>query len=67
MTDLSQRLVDPSIPGLSVRDLVTRAGFDLEAVAGTLAVRRRELMLQRDLRDLDAVLLRDIGLDRSRA
>ena len=67
MTDLSQRLVDPSIPGLSVRDLVTRAGFAFEAVAGNLAVRRRELMLQRDLRDLDPVLLRDIGLDRSRS
>ena len=67
MTDLSQRIVDPTIPGLSAQDLVARAGFALSTAAGTLAVWRRELMIQRDLRDLDPDLLPDIGLDRSRS
>lgn len=67
MTDLSQRFVDPTIPGLSARDLVAQAGLALNGAAGTLAAWRRELMIQRDLRDLDPILLRDIGLDRSRS
>lgn len=67
MTDLSQPFVDPTIPGLSARDLVARADLALNATAGNLAAWRRELMVQRDLRDLDPVLLRDIGLDNSRS
>lgn len=67
MTDLSQRFVDPTIPGLSARDLVARAGLAFAETAGSLTAWRRELMIQRDLRDLDPFLLRDIGLDRSRS
>lgn len=67
MTDLSQPFVDPSIPGLSARDLVARAGLALNATAGNLSAWRRTLMIQRDLRDLAPELLRDIGLDRSRS
>ena len=67
MTDHAPAFVDPSIPGLSARDLVARAGLALNAAAGNLVVWRRALMIQRDLRDLDPVLLRDIGLDRSRS
>ena len=67
MTDLSQRFADPTIPGLSARDLVARAGLALSETAVNLAAWRRELMMQRDLRDLDPNLLRDIGLDRSRS
>ncbi len=67
MTDLSQRIVDPTIPGLSARDLVARTGLAFSAAAGSLAAWRRELMIQRDLRDLTPHLLRDLGLDRSRS
>ncbi len=67
MTDLAQAFVDPSIPGLSARDLVARAGLALNATAGSLAAWRRALFIQRDLRALDRALLRDIGLDSSRS
>ena len=67
MADLSQRFVDPSIPGLSAQDLVIRARLALSEASVNLAAWRRELMVQRDLRDLDPGLLRDIGLDRSRS
>ena len=67
MTDLSQRFVDPTIPGLSARDLVARGGFAFAAAAEGLAAWRRERIIRRDLRGLDPALLRDLGLDRSRA
>ncbi len=77
MTDLSQRFVDPTMPGRSAQDLgaqdlgaqdfMAQAGLALNAAARNLTAWRRELMIQRDLRDLDPVLLRDIGLDRSRS
>ena len=67
MADLSQRFIDPSIPGLSAQDLMIRARLALSEASVNLAAWRRELMVQRDLRDLDPDLLRDIGLDRSRS
>ena len=82
MTDLSQRFVDPTLPGRSAQDLgpqdlgpqdlgaqdfMAQASLALNAAARNLTAWRRELMIQRDLRDLDPVLLRDIGLDRSRS
>lgn len=49
--------VDPTIPGISGRDLVARLdGFGSE---------RREHAIRRGLRGLGRQLLRDIGLDRS--
>ncbi len=67
MTDLSLRFVDPTMPGLSARDLLARAGLALDATAENLAAWRRALMIQRDLRNLAPELLRDIGLDNSRS
>ena len=70
MTDLTQHFVDPSIPGLSGRDLV-RPGLVARSLSllgdtqETLARWRQERVLRRDLAHLDAHLLRDLGLDRS--
>jgi len=55
MTQMIQHFVDPSIPGLSGRDLLRRS---VAALGGKLSGKMRT----RDLR-LDRHQLRDIGLD----
>ena len=66
MTDLASRFVDPTIPGLSGRDLLRRAcDLLLEAARGQTAL-RRDRQIRQDLAYLDRNLLRDLGLDRSR-
>ena len=67
MTDLASRFVDPTIPGLSGRDLLRRAGDLLLEAARSGAAARRELRIRQDLAHLDRNLLRDLGLDRSKA
>ncbi len=71
MTYQTLHFVDPTIPGLSGRDLMSRA---VAAVQGSLRrVRglpddvRRERAVRRDLAGLDRHLLRDIGIDRGAA
>ena len=66
MTDLASRFVDPTIPGLSGRDLLRRAGSLLLQAARGQAALRRDLQIRQDLAHLDRNLLRDLGLDRSR-
>lgn len=67
MTDLASRFVDPTIPGLSGRDLLRRAGSLLLEAARSQAALRRDLQRRQDLAHLDRHLLRDLGLDRSRS
>jgi len=72
MTQLAIHFVDPTIPGLSGRDLVERAVQAIQASvvnAGTQADKAarslyRERAIRRDLAHLDRQTLRDIGLDR---
>jgi hypothetical protein len=63
--------VDPTIPGISGRDLVRRDGAAFESawlIAGRLcSTRQCERRLRQDLADLDLNQLRDIGLDRGAA
>ena len=60
--------VDPTIPGLSGRDLLERASQAIEArcasLAETYACWRRDHRLRHDLARLDRQVLRDVGLDR---
>lgn len=68
MTNLAMHFVDPTIPGISGRDLLQHAGSlartgcskAVEALRGV----RRELAVQHALADLDRNMLRDIGVDR---
>jgi hypothetical protein len=58
---------DPTIPGLSVRDLTRRA---MDAVGATVRGendrdRHRDFVVRHDLARLNAEVLRDIGLDRN--
>ena len=72
MTHLAIHFVDPTIPGLSGRDLVERAVQAVQASvaeAGRQACNaaralRRDRAIRRDLAHLDRHILRDIGLDR---
>jgi uncharacterized protein YjiS (DUF1127 family) len=61
--------VDPTIPGLSGRDLIDKASKAVEtryaALTKSYAAWRADYLLRKDLAGLDARLLRDIGLDRS--
>ena len=60
--------VDPTIPGLSGRDLAGRAAHAIDpGVAGrggVLASMRRGFAIRRALADLDRHQLRDLGIDR---
>ena len=60
--------VDPTIPGLSGRDLVGRAAQAIDptvaGLGGLLASMRRGFAIRRALADLDRHQLRDLGIDR---
>lgn len=59
---------DPTIPGLSVRDLASRAADALQAPsAGNGKGRHRYYVLRHDLARLNQETLRDLGLDRGGA
>lgn len=60
---------DPTMPGLSVRDLTRRA---IDAVGGLAGngngtKRNRDYVIRHDLARLDREALLDLGLDRGRA
>lgn len=59
---------DPTIPGLSVRDLASRAADAVLAPSGGNGKgRHRYYVIRHDLAGLDQEMLRDLGLDRGRA
>ncbi len=58
MYQMAIHFVDPTIPGLSGRDLLLRAGQ---------ALRWAGIRRARDLRGLDRHQLQDLGLDRSKS
>ena len=71
MTHLAIHFVDPTIPGLSGRDLIERSIESVQAI-GTEAgnaywAARRDFALRRGLSRLDRHQLRDLGIDRSAA
>ena len=62
--------VDPTIPGLSGRDLMSRpsdSGVSLSGLRETVYAKHREHRIKRALADLNVHLLRDLGFDRSAA
>ncbi len=71
MTHLAIHFVDPTIPGLSGRDLIERT---IESVQATTTeagnahrAARRDFALRRGLSRLDRHQLRDLGIDRNAA
>jgi hypothetical protein len=69
MSGRARYTTDPTIPGLSPRDWISRA-IDNVSINGdgrSKAGRRREFVIRHDLERLDRETLRDLGLDRDRA
>jgi len=79
MTQMALHFVDPTIPGLSGRDLIRHGINAIQSVGqgrdqgrdqgrgqgrGWLSSRRWDLALRRSLDQLDTHLLRDLGYDR---
>ena len=60
MTEQFLHFVDPSIPGLSGRDLMGRLSKAVQAS-------REEFVIRKDLAGLDSHQLRDLGIDRGAA
>jgi len=69
MRTLGLPVTDPTIPGLSVRDLTGRAADAMQTFlnGATPAVRHRDYLIRHDLAHLDVEALQDIGLDRDRS
>ncbi len=71
MTDIAIHFVDPTIPGLSGRDLVAKAVEAARASAARIGGRvlpsHRDHLVRRDLAGLDRELLRDLGIDQGAA
>jgi|GEM_PF-3513859 len=61
---------DPSIPGLSVRDVTDRASAAVETtlnfLKGGISQSHRDYTIKRDLMGMDSEALRDLGLNRDR-
>ncbi len=61
--------VDPTIPGISGRDLVRRAAHAVQPIRGragrAIAAARRDFAIRKALAHLDRHQLRDLGLDRN--
>ncbi len=68
MTHLAIHFVDPTIPGLSGRDLIERTIESVQAMGteagGAYRAARRDFALRRGLSGLDRHQLRDLGIDR---
>ena len=71
MTHLAIHFVDPTMPGISGRDLMERAIRSVQATTGeagnALRAVHRDFALRRGLAGLDRRQLRDIGIDRDSA
>lgn len=69
MFDFARPVVDPTIPGISVRDVARRSidAVHPEITSDGRGGRRRAFLLRRSLARLDTELLRDIGLERDTA
>ena len=68
MTPLNIHFVDPTIPGISGRDLIEPAIGSAQAIRGkrdsAYLASRRDFALRRGLSGLDREQLRDLGIDR---
>ncbi len=68
MTYLAIHFVDPTIPGLSGRDLIERTIESVPATGaaagGAYRAARRDFALRQGLSGLDRHQLRDLGIDR---
>ena len=71
MTHLAIHFVDPTMPGISGRDLIDRAVKSVQTSFGRAGdahrETRRDFALRKGLSRLDRHLLRDIGFDRDAA
>ncbi len=71
MTPLRVHFVDPTIPGISGRDLIERAIETAQAVTGrsgsAYRAARKAFALRKGLSRLDRHQLRDLGIDRDTA
>ncbi len=69
MTHLAIHFVDPTIPGLSGRDLIERTIETVQATGaeagGAYRAVRRDFALRQGLSGLDRYQLRDLGIDRN--
>ncbi len=68
MTHLANHFVDPTIPGLSGRDLIERSIESVQATTSAAGsayrAARKDYALRRGLSGLDRHQLRDLGIDR---
>lgn len=68
MTHLAIHFVDPTIPGLSGRDLIERTIESVQAMGteagGAYRAARKDFALRQGLSRLDRHQLRDLGIDR---
>jgi hypothetical protein len=62
-------IADPTIPGLSRRDIADRAVDSVASAANDSdgSARHRDFVIRHDLGRLDRQTLRDLGLDRDQA
>jgi hypothetical protein len=71
MTQLAIHFVDPTIPGLSGRDLIERSIETVQATGteagGAYRAARQDFALRQGLSGLDRHQLRDLGIDRDGA
>ena len=69
MTHLAIHFVDPTIPGLSGRDLIERTIETVQATyneaGGAYRAVRQDFALRQGLSGLDHHQLRDLGIDRN--
>jgi hypothetical protein len=65
MTQAILHFVDPSIPGVSGRDLARKAIRSVAGVRSRIGGKWGSASLRKDLSYLDLRQLRDIGLDRN--
>ena len=71
MNHLRIHFVDPTIPGMSGRDLIERAIESAQATSGedgsAYRAARKDFALRKGLSRLDRHQLRDLGIDRDAA
>jgi len=71
MTNLAVHFVDPSIPGISGRDLIERPIKSVQAMyreaGGAYRAARADFALRKALSRLDRHQLRDLGIDQGAA